>query len=88
VEEDLPAEVRILNADPMPAVQNGRATWLVPTIAAGTTRTLRVTLKADLNAQVPAHTSLHIGTPGKTTRAASAPAALQMRVRKRRTAEA
>lgn len=80
IEDELPANVRLLTADPMPAMQGARAVWLLPALAVGGERALKLTLKADANAQVLNNTSVHVSALSKTTRASSTPGALSIRL--------
>jgi len=80
IEDDLPADVRLLNADPMPQMQGSKAIWTLPPLAPGSEQTLRLTLKADANVQLASSVSMHVSAASVTTRVANAPSALSIRL--------
>lgn len=81
IEDEIPAEVRILAADPMPAtVQGGRAGWVLPIVPAGSEQTLKLTLKADANVTLARNPRVNPAALNVMTRANSAPNGVAVRV--------
>lgn len=80
LEDEIPADVHLLTADPMPLMQGTKATWTLPTLPAGGEQSLCLTLKADAHVQLASNTSVHVSAAGITTHAANAPSALSIRL--------
>ena len=80
VEDDLPAGVQLVNAEPLPQMQGGRAAWMLSSLLPGSEQTIRVTLKADANVQLANSTSVHVSAANITQRAALAPNVFGVRV--------
>jgi uncharacterized repeat protein (TIGR01451 family) len=59
VEDELPNDARLLQADPMPQVQGSRAVWVLTDVAAGSTRVLKLTLPGD-SAKGPHSLRVHV----------------------------
>lgn len=80
IEDELPAGVRLLSADPMPSTQGGRSVWMLSALPAASAQTLNLTLKADTDAQIVASTSVQVAAQTKTMRAASTSGQLSIRI--------
>ncbi len=80
IEDDIPADVRLLSADPMPQMQGTRAVWTLSSLAPGAEQSVRMTLKADANVQLTANTSVHVSSGSVAVQAKSAPVALSVRL--------
>lgn len=62
VEDDLPANVRIVSADPMPTVQGGRATWVLTGLEPRSEQTFRMLLQSALEVKIPQRLRLGISS--------------------------
>jgi uncharacterized repeat protein (TIGR01451 family) len=79
VEDELPAGARVLSADPMPLVQNGRAVWVLDGLPSGTERVLALALQTTVPGELPHRTRVEVvataATPGAAPPVAAPPGA-------------
>jgi uncharacterized repeat protein (TIGR01451 family) len=80
IEDDIPGEVRLLSADPMPQMQGTRAFWTLSALAPGAEQTVRMTLKADANVQMASSTTVHVSSSSAAAAPKTAPVALSVRL--------
>ncbi len=73
IEDELPAGVRVLSADPMPTMQGNRAVWQLDSVPIVGDQTMKLTLKADANVQLTSKLSVHVSAQTLSRRAGSAP---------------
>jgi uncharacterized repeat protein (TIGR01451 family) len=74
VEDDLPADARIVAAEPTPQMQGNRAVWILNGLPAGGMAVLSVALQPGFSSRLSHHTSVYVVGTGSITTAASAPA--------------
>jgi uncharacterized repeat protein (TIGR01451 family) len=60
VEDEVPLGTRVLFADPQPVVQNDRAVWIVPALAPGAEKQLKIELQAQAPGELIGLTSVHV----------------------------
>jgi uncharacterized repeat protein (TIGR01451 family) len=51
IEDELPSNVKVVSAEPMPALQGNKAVWLISAISAGQEQTLKLTLRAEADTE-------------------------------------
>jgi len=73
VEDELPADAKVLSADPAPQLQNNRAIWLLNAMPPGSSSTLSFSLQLGSSASVSHSTSVIVIGTGTVTTAASPP---------------
>jgi hypothetical protein len=70
IEEELPANVRMIYADPIPAIDGQRAAWTLMNVAAGAEQLLRFQLQTPSDIELPNRVIMHVATgaaPATTT---------------------
>jgi uncharacterized repeat protein (TIGR01451 family) len=78
VEDELPADARIVAAEPTPQMQGNRAAWVLNDLPAGGMAVLSFSLQPGLSSSLSHNTSVHVVGAGSITTAASAPPAAQV----------
>lgn len=73
VEDDLPGDAKVLNADPMPQLQGNRAMWLLNAIPSGGSAVLSYSLQLGASGSLSHSTSVTVLGTGTVTTAASPP---------------
>lgn len=67
IEEELPAGVRVVSADPAPTMQVNKLIWVLPAIGVQQEQTLRMTLQSPAEVDGVGRLSVHTSTTGQTT---------------------
>lgn len=67
VEDELPANVRILAANPMPQRQGNKAVWVLPVLAVNGEQVLSLVLEALADAEMNGRASLYVASISQTT---------------------
>ena len=62
VEDEIPAGTRITFADPQPVLQNDRAVWVIPSLAPGAEKQLKIELQAQGGGEFAGQTSVFVST--------------------------
>ena len=73
IEDELPASVRIVTADPMPAIQGNKAVWLLAALNANQEQVLRLSLQASADTEIPVRLSAHVAAVSQKTVTALGP---------------
>jgi uncharacterized repeat protein (TIGR01451 family) len=60
IEDDLPPNVKIVSAEPTPAMEGNRATWTLSAVNANQDQTIRLTLQASGDVEITGRTSVHV----------------------------
>jgi uncharacterized repeat protein (TIGR01451 family) len=73
VEDELPANVRIHVANPMPQLQGNKAVWVLPVLPVNGEQVLSLLLEASADAEMKNRTSVYVAATSQTTATAPRP---------------
>lgn len=67
IEDDLPANLKIVSADPMPIMEGTRAVWLLSNVNVNQEQTIRLTVQAAAEVELQSKISVHVSTSSQPT---------------------
>jgi uncharacterized repeat protein (TIGR01451 family) len=67
IEDELPANVKIVSANPMPQVQDGKAVWVLSTVNVSQEQVIQLTLQGAAATELTGRTSVHVAATAQTT---------------------